>query len=277
MAGRFIEIFTNCYGQYGLAAAIAHAPAVGVTHLEVGLKPHGGHLVVPGVVTLTEASSRAQVQEALARLEATGLRVTTCNIGADVTAPEGRRTLKTRIDLAATLGAKWLTGSMGHPESKTQLYDGTLEIADYAQEKGLLLCLETHPPLVTNADEGLATLRDLQHDNVRINWDTGNIYYYNQNIDGEEHLRKIAPYVGHAHLKDSRKGYREWYFPALGEGTIDLAKIREILAEVGFYGPYSIEIEGVAGEEPQSLEQRQENVRRSVEHLRSIGYVDEEE
>ena len=29
---------------------------------------------------------------------------------------------------------------------------------------------------------------------------------------------------------------------------------------------------GVAGEGPQTLAQRQDNVRRSVEHLRSVGY-----
>ena len=277
MAGRFVEIFTNCYGEYGLDAAIAHAPTVGISHLEVALRPHGGHLVVPAEVVLTESSSRAQVQAGLAKLQEAGLRASTCNIGADVTTAEGRRVLRARIDLAATLGAKWLTGSFGHPQSKAALYEGVLEVADYAQDRGLLLCLETHPPLVTNADEGLATLGDLRHEDVRINWDTGNIYYYNQDIDGKEELRKIAPHVGHVHLKDSRKGYRDWYFPALGDGEIDLGSVRSILADAGFHGPYSIEIEGIAGEQPLTLEQRQENVRRSVEHLRSLGFHDLDE
>lgn len=34
-----LEFFTNCYGRYGVAAAIAHAPTVGATALEVALKP----------------------------------------------------------------------------------------------------------------------------------------------------------------------------------------------------------------------------------------------
>ena len=277
MAGHFVEIFTNSYGEYGLEAAIKHAPTIGIRHLEVALKAHGGHLVVPAEVTLTDESTPEQVLQGLAGLRAAGLSASSCNAGADVSTAEGRRVVKARIDIAAILGTRWIVGSLGHTEDKRTLYEGVLDVADYAKSKGMPLCLETHPPLVTNADEALATLRDLQHDNVFINWDTGNIYYYNQDIDGEAELQKIAPYVGHVHLKDSRKGYREWYFPALGDGTIDLAKVHSILAEVGFYGPYSIEIEGIAGEGKLTLEQRQENLRRSVEHLRSIGFEDVDE
>ncbi|MHB0878480.1 MAG: sugar phosphate isomerase/epimerase family protein [Anaerolineae bacterium] len=274
MAGRFVEIFTNCYGEHGLDAAVAHAASIGISHLEVALKPHGGHLVVPSEVILTEQSTPEQIRDGMARLQQAGLRCSSANIGADVSTEEGRRIVKARIDIAAQLGCRWLVGSLGHADDKRDLYDGVIEVADYAKERGLPLTLETHPPLVTNADEALATLKDLRHDNVSINWDTGNIYYYNEGIDGEDELRKIAPYVGHVHLKDSHKGYREWFFPALGGGNIDLAQVRRILADAGFQGPYSIEIEGVAGESPVTLEQRQENLRRSVQHLRSLGYLD---
>lgn len=274
MPGRFLEIYTNCYGQYGLEAAIAHAPTVGVTHLEVALKPHGGHLIVPAEVILTDRSPDEQVQTVKRALAQAGVTASTGNGSADVKTPEGIEAIKRRLDIAAELGARWFTGSTGQTENKRDLYEGTLEIADYAQSKGILVCLETHPPLVTNADEALATLKDLQHPNIRINWDTGNIYYYNEGLDGEEQLQKIAPYVGHVHLKDSRKGYKDWYFPALGEGTIDLARCLAILKDAGFQGPYSIEIEGIAGQDPLTLEQRQENIRKSVEHLRSLGLED---
>jgi len=277
MAGRFVEIFTNCYGEHGLDAAIAHAPSSGVGQLEVALKPHGGHLVVPSEVILTEESTSEQIRDAQQRLARAGLRCSSANVGADVSTEAGGRVVKARVDIAVQLGCGWLVASLGPAADKRALYAGGLAVADHARERGLPLCLETHPPLVTNADEALATLRDLRHDNIFINWDTGNIHYYNRDIDDEAELQKIAPFVGHVHLKDSRKGYKEWFFPALGEGTIDLARVREILAGAGFHGPYSIEIEGVAGEGAITLEQRQENLRLSVEHLRSLGYADEDE
>jgi L-ribulose-5-phosphate 3-epimerase len=274
MAGRFIEIFTNCYGEYGLDAAIAHAPSIGVSHLEVALKPHGGHLVVPPDVILTEASTAEQVSHGKQRLQEAGLRASSTNLGADVSQPANVDVVRRRIDIAVALGCRWIVASLGHADDKRALYPGVLAVADYAKAKGIPLCLETHPPLVTNAGEALATLRDLAHDNVFINWDTGNVYFYNEGIDGETDLRKIAPHVRHVHLKDSHKGFQEWFFPALGGGNIDLGRVRAILAEYDFHGPYSIEIEGVAGESPVTLEQRHENLRRSVMHLRSLGFED---
>ncbi|NLT42978.1 MAG: sugar phosphate isomerase/epimerase [Anaerolineae bacterium] len=274
MAGRFLEIYTNCYGKFGLAAAIAHAPTIGISHLEVALRKHEGTLVVPAEVILTDRSSRAQVDAARTALEQAGITPSSCGGGADVRTTEGLEALKRRIDIAAQMGARWFTGSTGQADDKRELYEGTLEIADYAQSKGILICLETHPPLITNADVALATLKDLQHPNIKVNWDTGNVYYYNEGLDGEEQLQKIAPHIGHVHFKDSRKGFKEWYFPALGKGTIDLGRCLAIMREAGFNGPFSIEIEGIAGEGEQTLEQRQENVRLSVEHLRHLGIED---
>jgi L-ribulose-5-phosphate 3-epimerase len=272
MSGSSIEVFANCYGEYGLRAAITHAARVGVTRLEVGLQAHTGHLVVPAEMTLTTASGPDDICQTQHWLRDAGVSVMTCYGGADVSTAPGRGQFRAMLDLAATLGARWFTCDMGHAGDKRWLYDGMLEMADYAQAKGLLLCLETHPPLVTNADVGLGTMRDLGHDNIRVNWDTGNIYYYNVDIDGEAELEKIAPYVAHVHLKDCRKGHREWFFPALGDGIVDLGRVHRILAAAGFLGPYSIEIEGVAGEQPLTLAEREENVRRSLAHLGSLGY-----
>jgi L-ribulose-5-phosphate 3-epimerase len=272
MAASSIEVFANCYGEYGLKAAIDHAPRLGVTALEVGLQAHSGYLVVPAEMTLTTASTPEEIHQAQEWMRQAGVSVHTCYGGADVSTAEGRQQFRALLDLAATLGARWFTCDMGHPDDKRLLYDGMREMGDHAQAKGLLICLETHPPLVTNADVALDTLREVGHPNIRVNWDTGNIYYYNEGIDGEAELEKVAAYVGHVHLKDCRKGHREWFFPALGDGIVDLGRVRRILSDAGFSGPYSIEIEGVAGEQPLTLAQREENVRRSLEHLRSVGY-----
>jgi L-ribulose-5-phosphate 3-epimerase len=274
MPGRFVEVFTNCYGEFGIQAAIAHARQAGVQHLEVGLQEHTGYLVVPAEATITLESGEQRVQRALSDLGAAGLSVSACFGHADVSSPQGRQEFKLLVDLAAALGAHWFTCDMGSPEDKRKLYPGMAEVADYAQAKGLLLCLETHPPLATNASVSLDTLRSVGHPNIRINWDTGNVYYYNEGIDGEADLEKIAPFVGHMHLKDCRKGHREWFFPALGEGVVDLGRVHQTMASVGFFGPYSVEIEGVAGEAPLTLAQRQENVLLSVRHLRDLGYQD---
>ncbi len=119
----------------------------------------------------------------------------------------------------------------------------------------------------------LALMADVDHPNVRLNFDTGNIAYYNAGADPCDELERVKHLVRNVHVKDNRGGFEDWYFPALGDGGgVDFVRIREILDGVGFLGPYTIEIEGIGGEPGPGLEARHERVARSVEHLRYCGY-----
>ena len=272
-----LELFTNCYGRYGVAAAIEHAPRIGVHALEVALKPHGGLLEIPESVVASEKMSGEAVAGLKASLAASGVRASTCNGLQRVMSEDGVDTCKARINLARELGATVLTGSADDvPEEQIgALYERLLELADYASERGLTLALETHPGIAVNADRALKALRDLDHPRIRLNWDTANVYYHNETMpDGEAELARVAPYVAHLHLKDSKRGYHEWFFPALGEaGGVDFANVGRILKDAGYAGNFSIELEGIKGEPEQSLEERQARLDRSVRHLRDVGLV----
>jgi inosose dehydratase len=272
-----LEIFTNCYGRFGVAAAIEHAPTIGVTALEVALKPHGGLLEVPESVVASEKLAPEAVAALKAKLAAHGVRPTTANGLQRIMTDEGFETSKARLNLAKELGAGVLTGSADDvpEEQRAELYRRLAEIADYAAARGITLALETHPGIAQNADNALRALRDLDHPHIRLNWDTANVYYHNEGMqDGEAELARVAPYVAHLHLKDSRRGYREWYFPALGEaGGVDFAHVGRILSDAGFQGNFSIELEGIRDEPEQTLEERQSRLARSVAHLRAVGLV----
>ena len=54
---------------------------------------------------------------------------------------------------------------------------------------------------------------------------------------------------------------------------MDFAGVGAVLAAVGFTGPYTLELEGVAGS-ADSLEQMESNVRACAEHLRGLGLVE---
>lgn len=272
-----LEIFTNCYGRFGVEAAIAHVPTIGVTALEVALKPHGGLLEIPESVVASEKMSAGAVAGLKATLAQHGVRPTTTNGLQHIMTPEGFETTKSRINLAQALGAKVMTGSADHvpEEQRSQLYDRLVQLADYAGERGITFALETHPGITQNADAMLRAMRDLQHPGIRINFDTANIYYHNEGMqDGEAELERVAEYVTHLHLKDCRRGYHDWYFPALGEaGGVDFMHVGRILKDAGFQGQMSIELEGIKGEPELTLEERQARVARSVDYLRDIGLV----
>src|SRR5438128_585380 len=79
-------------------------------------------------------------------------------------------------------------------------------------------------------------------------------------------VRAVADRVLAVHLKDTLGGKGEWQFCALGRGRVDFPAILASLHSVGFRGPYSLEIEGIDGEDLNRAGHLA-RVRESVEYL----------
>ena len=269
-----IEVYTNCYGEYGLEAMFEHLPLRHCRAVELALKPH---LVAEAHVTeeqtITDAASDEELERATGRFAEAGISVSTANGGDTLSDPAGVERVRRRMQIASALGAHTFVASIGWDgDDPSGAYPVIARLGAVAAELGLLVALETHAPYVANADAALRTLEQVGSQNVTINWDTANIYYMNDGVDGAAELRRVADRVGHVHLKDSRKRAGEWFFPALGEGTIDFAEIFGILDEASFDGTMSLEIEGIRGETA-DLALRRRRIERSLEHLQQLGLL----
>lgn len=264
-----LEVFTNTYGEYGARETLLGVARAGLTNMELGLwsKPSPAHDPLAIISENTSPELIAQFKQLAAE---NNVHITSAFGHADLRTKEGVEALKKQAQIAHELGARYYT--LSAPERSTVVYDHLLELADYVLRFGMLITMETHPPLVPDAKGGLQTMRDLNHSNIRINFDTANPYYYNEEIDLLAELEQLAPYVAHVHLKESRKRFKDWYFPALGEGEgcIDFPGIFRILESVGFRGPFSLELEGIEGE-TRTLELHHSRVVKSIEYLRQIG------
>jgi len=156
-------------------------------------------------------------------------------------------------------------------------YNRLYECGEVAARYDVTICLETHPNLMTNMTEAVQTIKRVDHPNVRINFDMANIYYNNENIDGLAELRHGLDYIGAVHLKEHNGKHKDVYFPALGdpEGIIDWKQVYETLNGHGFYGPFTIEIEGKGDRDIGSTaELHLQRVVDSVAHLRELGLAD---
>jgi len=143
------------------------------------------------------------------------------------------------------------------------------ELGDFAKDLNVFISIETHPFYNTNADRGMETMQNINHPNVKLNFDTANIYFYNQNIDGVEELKKILPWIGSLHIKDCNLNYHEWYFPAIGDGKVNYPELIKVLNNLDKTIPLTIEIEGIKGEII-NLEQAKNRVEKSVEYLKKL-------
>jgi inosose dehydratase len=278
---RILSCYTNCFGAAGVWSAAEQIKDSGLRFLELALRGHNfGGLVIPESAVVTEKADDATAREFRDHLERQGVKVSGCNVGgADLRTREGFELTERRIHFAGRwFGAKICVSGAGQPADQGErrtVVDHLRRLGDAAGERGMTLALETHKGPTQNARAMLALMDEIAHPHVQLNFDTGNIAYYNDQADPCTELDQVKHLVKNVHLKDNRGGFQDWYFPALGDGgSVDFTRVRQILDGVGFAGPYTIEIEGIGGEPEPGCSERQNRIARSVAHLRACGYLE---
>lgn len=150
------------------------------------------------------------------------------------------------------------------------VYDRLRRAGDAARKNQVIIVLETHPDLGTNGDVHVRTMRAINHPNVRVNYDTANITYYNHDTNAVAELNKCIDYVATVEIKDHNGQFETWNFPPLGKGTVDIPGVLKALEAKGYRGPVTMEIEGVKGVD-RSEAQIQQDIAESTSYLRSVG------
>ncbi len=156
-----------------------------------------------------------------------------------------------------------------HDASKEVVFDRLRRAGDVARKNDVTIVLETHPELGTNGDVHVETMRAIDNPNVRVNFDTGNITYYNKGADAVAELKKVLPYLATVEIKDHNCQFETWNFPALGQGKVNIPGVLAVLKKHGYRGPVTIEIEGIKGQE-RSEAQIKQDIAESVSYLRSL-------
>jgi len=278
---RVVSCFSNCFGSSGVWSAVERIRETGIDHIELALRGHNfGGLVIPESAVVTEKATDAEAASFVEHLARHGVKVSGCNVGgANILTPEGVETTENRIRFAKKwFGVGLVVSGAGQPADDAErkvASDALRRIGDTAGEAGVVVALETHKGPTQNADAMLELMEALKHPNVLLNFDTGNIAYYNPGTDPVAELERVKTLVRNVHVKDNRGRPEDWYFPAVGDGgAVDFRRVREVLDGVGYQGAYTIEIEGIQGEPEPGLDGRVDRVARSVAHLRACGYFD---
>ena len=276
---RTISCFTNCFGAAGVWSAVERIRETGIDHLELALRGHNfGGVVIPESAVITEQAADHEVDGSRGIWPGMGSR----SVAATSAVPtfetnDGVELTEGRLRFAALVRCRRLcfrARANRQIGRRRTIVEHLRRLGNTAGECGITLA-QTHKGPTQNAEAMLCLMNDVDHRQIRLNFDTGNIAYYNSGVDPCDELDKVKHLVRNVHLKDNHGGFEEWYFPALGDGgSVDFVRVRAILDGVGFAGPYTIEIEGIGGEPEPGLEARQQRVTRSVRHLRDCGYFD---
>jgi len=176
------------------------------------------------------------------------------------------------LDFAGLAGVKFVTTDTGEVKTKKdekKFYSIIKELGDYAKSKNVVVCLEMHGNWCNTGKKGAEIIETINHSNIRLNYDTGNVIFYG-NKKPEEDIKYALPYMAFLHLKEDGNGkFQDWNFPALGEGIIDFKKVFNLIKD--YAGPISVEIEFDG--KKRSLEEINKAVKKSYDFLKGFGYV----
>ena len=240
------------YGKFE-EAAWTHLPTLGVKHL---------FLAVP---------KPDQIDATTARLAEHSLTPLVFRGDADLSEDASVDTLAVQLATCKKMGVRYLFLSPKHATApKEKAIEHLRKAGDIAKEHGVTISLETHPDLGTNGDVHVETMKAVNHPNVRVNFDTGNITYYNRDRNAVDELKKAIDYVATVEVKDHDGVLESWTFPALGKGVVDFKGVFGVLDAHGFAGPVTIEFEGTKGVELDEAQTKQA-IADSVAHLRSMA------
>jgi sugar phosphate isomerase/epimerase len=248
-----IGVFASIDAGLGVKLEVAHELGVPTVHL------HAPHV---------DTRTPERADEFLAQLSELGIKISVVFGGfegesyADIPTvaktvglvpPETRaartREMKEISDFARLLGVDAVALHIGFvPHDKAdpmyqEVIQVTREICDHCRGNGQRLHLETGQEPV---DTLLGFLKDVERDNLFVNFDPANMILYGSG-DPIEALKKLGPYVKSVHCKDgkwSANPGKEWGKEVpFGQGDVGAEAFLQTLKDIGYEGPLTIERE----------------------------------
>lgn len=176
------------------------------------------------------------------KIAARGLRVTMGRIQVKDGAPEAetKAAIRQQLDNARVLGLKSLinTGT-GKPEHYEGWYRAMAYAAGYGADLGIEIVIKPHGGVVDASAELLTCLKKINHRNIGIWYDAGNIIYYTGK-DPVAELEPLLPRVTAFTAKDCA-GKGSEVMIQFGDGKVDFRAILRRLKQAGFKGPIMVE------------------------------------
>jgi sugar phosphate isomerase/epimerase len=268
-----LSLATGCAtAQEGDEASAAWPLAVRIMSYGNYQEAGWAHLQQIGVkYVFMSAPAQVDVESTQQMLATYGLTPVVFRGSADLSKDTFAEELEPQLAVCEQMGVKYLFLSAKRGDSPLEAaYERLRAAGDAAKEHGVIIGLETHPDLGTNGAVQVETMQAVNHPNIRVNFDTANITYYNENTSAVDELKKSIDYVATVEFKDHTGGLETWDFPVLGKGIVDVPAIITMLREKGYAGPVTLEFEGTKGVEL-SQEQTLQAIADCVAYARSIG------
>ena len=196
-----------------------------------------------------------EVPKAVAYLTEQGIEIVNLGAGMDLCYYDEKLVAEAKncIDLAVLAKAKAIRVFLApfikrFSEESLHNYDDIVkmlkELCAYALEKSIEIWVETHNAFSTG-EVLKKVIDDVAYENLKIIWDVMHPYEFSETPD--KTLGFLGDRIAHIHIKDGdRKEDPDLLlcrYTKLGEGTVPVKEIFDLLEKAGYQGYYSLEWE----------------------------------
>ncbi len=234
---RIVSVGSVAFDGYSLETALDELAGLGIACVE----PSSVDRVFQHLVEADFCEARAiWLREEMARRN---LRCLSLSAHMDLTQADSVDRFCRRLEFAQAIGARIVNSIAGPAANLAGFLANIPALAERAAALGLIIALENHGDLLDRGRQIRAFIEGLGLPAVRVNYDTGNAWYYSQGgIDPAAELEELAPVMAHVHLKAPRveDGLMRWV--ALGDGRLNLPAISRVLRQRLPGIPVSIEL-----------------------------------
>jgi sugar phosphate isomerase/epimerase len=145
------------------------------------------------------------------------------------------------IDLASDIGSPKLrvfggqiSHGMSREEATNQVAESLEQVATYAEERNVVLCVETHDDW-SNPAHLAEVMRRVNHPAIAVNWDI--MHPVRQGgATMDEAFNILKPWIRHVHVHDGLKRLDEIVLKPIGQGEIDHRRALELLDAAKYDG-----------------------------------------
>ena len=161
------------------------------------------------------------------------------------------RGIRRYIDLASRIGAPYvrIMGDNSKPSERysesddseidNTVYETVLQLTYYAEEKNVVLLIETNG-VFSNTARLRNLLERVGSDNVAVLWDIHHTHRYAAETP-ETTVQNLGAYIKHAHIKDSIEADGEVAYRMMGEGDLPVNEAVMALRSIKYDGYISFE------------------------------------
>jgi len=236
-----VAVSTNTYHGFSVDEALEGIAKAGVRHVELTAVRGWTQHVMPDMPT----EELDRIDEKMRKL---GLDCIALSGHCNLTDETRLNDFRANMALARRFGAQYIISSTGEAHfGKDEAFADDVLIANIKkllpdlEKHGLKLGIEIHGEYGTG--EAVARIvSGVGSPLVGVNYDTANVVFYGGKHPMDD-LPGVVDQVNYVHLKDKVGINKDWNFPAIGQGDLELDKLVAFLDGKGKSVPLSLEIE----------------------------------